>query len=79
MVNLNALVRRAVLALALIVVVMVIALATNTRKNMANIFTDVIGGISNLWTRDDSKEPTTFNNPGNIEIGQGYAGETGDV
>ena len=47
---------------------------------MANIITDLMGGISNLWTRDnDSKEPTTFNNPGNIEIGQGYAGETGDT
>jgi hypothetical protein len=52
-VTLNALVRRAVLALALIVVVMVIAVAPNTRNNMANIFTDVIGGISNLWAKDD--------------------------
>ena len=79
-VSLNALVRRAVFALALIVVVMVIAVATNTRNKMANIFTDAIEGIANLWTKDDDrKEPTTFNNPGNIEIGQGYAGETGDT
>jgi len=56
-VSLNALVRRAVFALALIVVVMVIAVATNTRNKMANIITDLIGGIANLWTTDDA--PTT--------------------
>ena len=56
-VSLNALVRRAVLALALIVVVMVIAVAMNTRNTMANIFTDAIGGIANLWTKEDA--PTT--------------------
>jgi hypothetical protein len=50
-VTLNALVRRAVLALALIVVVMVIAVATNTRNNMANIITDFIGGVADLWTQ----------------------------
>ena len=56
-VSLNALVRRVVLALALIVVVMVIAVATNAKNNMANIFTDAIGGIANLWTKEDA--PTT--------------------
>ena len=56
-VSLNALVRRVVLALALIVVVMVIAVAMNTRNTMANIFTDAIGGIANLWTKEDA--PTT--------------------
>ena len=55
--SLNALVRRVVLALALIVVVMVIAVATNAKNNMANIFTDAIGGIANLWTKEDA--PTT--------------------
>jgi len=55
--SLNALVRRAVLALALIVVVMVIAVATNAKNNMANIFTDAIGGIAYLWTKEDA--PTT--------------------
>tara|TARA_R110002073_G_scaffold208815_3_gene369204 strand:- start:273 stop:776 length:504 start_codon:yes stop_codon:yes gene_type:complete len=42
---------------------------------------DIIGGIADLWTRDNDKaeKPTMFNNPGNIEIGQGYAGETGDT
>jgi len=42
---------------------------------------DIIGGIANLWTRDndEAEQPTMFNNPGNIEIGQGYAGETGDT
>jgi hypothetical protein len=74
-VNLDAIARIVVVALALIVIV----LATNTRNNMAGI-KEIMGGISNLWSRDnDSKEPTTFNNPGNIEIGQGYAGETGDT
>ena len=56
-VSLNALVRRVVLALALIVVVMVIVVAMNTRNTMANIFTDAIGGIANLWTKEDA--PTT--------------------
>ena len=47
---------------------------------MPSIIENIMGGIANLWTKDDdSKEPTTFNNPGNIEIGQGYAGETGDT
>jgi hypothetical protein len=42
---------------------------------------DILGGIANLWTRDndEAEQPTMFNNPGNIEIGQGYAGETGDT
>ena len=72
----NVTVRILAFALALIAIVLV----ANTRNNMANIFTNAIGGIANLWSRDnDSKEPTTFNNPGNIEIGQGYAGETGDT
>ena len=66
----------AVVAIALIVIV----LLANTKNNMASIISDVVGGISNLWTKDDdSKKPTMFNNPGNIEIGQGYAGETGDT
>ena len=66
----------AVVAIALIVIV----LLANTKNNMASIISDVMGGISNLWTKDDdSKKPTMFNNPGNIEIGQGYAGETGDT
>ena len=56
-VSLNALVRRVVLALALIVVVMVIVVAMNTRNTMANIFTDAIEGIANLWTKEDA--PTT--------------------
>jgi len=51
--SLNAFVRKAVLALALIVVVMVIAVATNGKNNMAGIFKDFIGGISNLWTKGD--------------------------
>ena len=66
----------AVVAIALIVIV----LLANTKNNMASIISDVMGGISNLWTKDDdSKNPTMFKNPGNIEIGQGYAGETGDT
>ena len=42
---------------------------------------DILGGIANLWTRDndEAEQPTMFNNPGNREIGQGYAGETGDT
>ena len=71
-----------VITLALVVVVSAIATVVNT-KHYTNhtMLKDIIGGIANLWTRDNdiSKEPKIFNNPGNIEIGQGYAGETGDT
>jgi hypothetical protein len=49
-VNTDVTVRILVFALALIAIVLV----ANTRNNMANIITDLMGGISNLWT----KEPT---------------------
>ena len=71
-----------VITLALVVVVSAIATVVNT-KHYTNqtMLEDILGGIANLWTRDNdiSKEPKIFNNPGNIEIGQGYAGETGDT
>ena len=71
-----------VITLAIVVVVSAIATVVNT-KHYTNqtMLEDILGGIANLWTRDNdiSKEPKIFNNPGNIEIGQGYAGETGDT
>ena len=56
--------------------------AVNTQQHTNHtMLKDIIGGIADLWTRDNDKaeKPTMFNNPGNIEIGQGYAGETGDT
>jgi|TARA_R110000850_G_scaffold176728_3_gene302671 hypothetical protein len=70
------------LTLVHVVAVSVIVTVVNT-KHYTNqtMLKDIIGGIANLWTRDNDipKEPKIFNNPGNIEIGQGYAGETGDT
>ena len=67
-------------AVALVVVgsVNVVTANTVTKQTMLE---EIIGGIANLWSRDNDepKQPTIFNNPGNIEIGQGYAGETGDT
>ena len=73
-----------VIALTLMHVVVVSAsvIAVNTKQYTNQTMLDkILGGISNLWTRDNDipKEPKIFNNPGNIEIGQGYAGETGDT
>ena len=69
------------------VIAVVVALVVVGSANVATASTnqimlkDIIGGIANLWTRDndEAEQPTMFNNPGNIEIGQGYAGETGDT
>ena len=69
------------------VIAVVVALVVVGSANVATAHTnqlmlkDIIGGIANLWTRDndEAEQPTMFNNPGNIEIGQGYAGETGDT
>lgn len=65
-------------AVALVVVGSVNVATASTNQIMLK---DIIGGIANLWTRDndEAEQPTMFNNPGNIEIGQGYAGETGDT
>ena len=65
-------------AVALVVVGSVNVATASTNQTMLK---DIIGGIANLWTRDNdtAEQPTMFNNPGNIEIGQGYAGETGDT
>ena len=60
----------------------VLVVAVNVNVVTANTMLDnIIGGIANLWTKGEKEEskPTVFNNPGNIEIGQGYAGETGDT
>ena len=60
----------------------VLVAAVNVNVVTANTMLDnIIGGIANLWTKGEKEEskPTVFNNPGNIEIGQGYAGETGDT
>ena len=60
----------------------VLVVAVNVNVVTANTMLDnIIGGIANLWTKGEKEEtkPTVFNNPGNIEIGQGYAGETGDA
>jgi len=57
-VTLNALVRRAVLALALIVVVMVIAVATNIKNNMAgitNLWTNITGSVGDFFKPDPNK------------------------
>lgn len=65
-------------AVALVVVGSANVATASTNQIMLK---DIIGGIANLWTRDnnEAEQPTMFNNPGNIEIGQGYAGETGDT
>lgn len=65
-------------AVALVVVGSANVATASTNQTMLK---DIIGGIANLWTRDNdtAEQPTMFNNPGNIEIGQGYAGETGDT
>lgn len=73
----------AIVVMAVLVVVgtaNVVAVNTQQPTNLT-MLKDIIGGIANLWTRDNDKaeQPTMFNNPGNIEIGQGYAGETGDT
>ncbi len=60
----------------------VLVVAVNVNVATVNTMLDnIIGGIANLWTKGEKEEskPTVFNNPGNIEIGQGYAGETGDT
>ena len=65
-----------------IVATVVLVAAVNVNAGTVNTMLDnIIGGIANLWTKDEKEEskPTVFNNPGNIEIGQGYAGETGDT
>ena len=65
-----------------IVATAVLVVAVNVNAGTANTMLDnIIGGIANLWTKGEKEEskPTVFNNPGNIEIGQGYAGETGDT
>ena len=72
----------AIVVMAVLVAVVNVSVATVsmdlTKRTMLK---DIIGGIANLWTRDndEAEQPTMFNNPGNIEIGQGYAGETGDT
>jgi len=71
-----------VVMVALVVVGTVNAVTANTLQPTNHVMLkDIIGGIANLWTRDndEAEQPTMFNNPGNIEIGQGYAGETGDT
>ena len=80
------LVKRVVMHATVVMVVLVavvnVSVATVsmdlTKRTMLE---EIIGGIANLWTRDndEAEQPTMFNNPGNIEIGQGYAGETGDT
>jgi hypothetical protein len=71
------------LTLVHVVVASVIVIVVNTKHYTNQTMLDgILGGISNLWTKDEPKEntkPKIFNNPGNIEIGQGYAGETGDT
>ena len=65
-----------------IVATAVLVVAVNVNAGTVNIMLDnIIGGIANLWTKGEKEEskPTVFNNPGNIEIGQGHAGETGDT
>ena len=72
----------AIVVMVVLVAVVNVSVATVsmdlTKRTMLK---DIIGGIANLWTRDndEAEQPTMFNNPGNIEIGQGYAGETGDT
>ena len=72
----------AIVVMAVLVAVVNVSVATVsmdlTKRTMLK---DIIGGIANLGTRDndEAEQPTMFNNPGNIEIGQGYAGETGDT
>jgi hypothetical protein len=71
-----------VVMVVLVVAGTVNAVTANTlQPTNRTMLKDILGGIANLWTRDNdiSKEPKIFNNPGNIEIGQGYAGETGDT
>jgi len=80
------LVKRVVMHATVVMVVLVavvnVSVATVsmdlTKRTMLE---EIIGGIANLWSRDndEAEKPTMFNNPGNIEIGQGYAGETGDT
>ena len=73
----------AIVVMAVLVVVGTVnVVAVNTQQHTNHtMLKDIIGGIADLWTRDNDKaeKPTMFNNPGNIEIGQGYAGETGDT
>lgn len=73
-------------AIAVMVALVVVGTANVVTANTLQptnhaMLKDIIGGIANLWTRDndEAEQPTMFNNPGNIEIGQGYAGETGDT
>ena len=79
---------RIVITNAIVVMAVLVAVGTvnvvavNTQQHTNHtMLKDIIGGIADLWTRDNDKaeKPTMFNNPGNIEIGQGYAGETGDT
>ena len=64
------------------------SLYDNTSENK-NLMTTAIDGISTVIDTvgdaiitpamaGDMIEPKIFNNPGNIEIGQGYAGQTGE-
>tara|TARA_R110001592_G_scaffold23404_4_gene91729 strand:- start:955 stop:1554 length:600 start_codon:yes stop_codon:yes gene_type:complete len=73
----------AIVVMAVLVAVGTVnVVAVNTQQHTNHtMLKDIIGGIADLWTRDNDKaeKPTMFNNPGNIEIGQGYAGETGDT
>ena len=63
---------------------LLLLLAGEKRNNMLD---GLISFGKNLFTQQSSQPPglieqqpiTDFNNPGNIEIGQGYAGETGET
>ena len=73
-----------VIVVMVVLVVVGNAIATHVitpKFTSQTMLKDIIGGIANLWSRGDeeAEQPTMFNNPGNIEIGQGYAGETGDT
>ena len=70
-----------VVMVVLVAVVNVSVATVSMDLTKRTMLEEIIGGIANLWTRDNDKaeQPTMFNNPGNIEIGQGYAGETGDT
>ena len=60
----------AIVVMAVLVAVVNVSVATVsmdlTKRTMLK---DIIGGIANLWTRDndEAEQPTMFNNPGNIE------------
>lgn len=68
----------------MIISLLLLLLAGEKRNNMLD---GLISFGKNLFAQQSSEPPgliqqqtiTDFNNPGNIEIGQGYAGETGET